>query len=119
MVAGAVAGALAVGLGAFGAHELQDLLAPDRLDVFQTGVRYLLVHAVVLFLTGWFAHGRENRLTKAAGFFLLAGMILFSGSLVVLAGTNLHALGAVAPIGGLSFIAGWLCLAGMAWQHAR
>ena len=55
MLIAAFAGALAVGMGAMGAHELKDLLASDRFDVFQTGVRYLAIHAIVLFVTGWFS----------------------------------------------------------------
>ena len=119
MVAGAVAGALAVGLGAFGAHELKDLLAPDRFDVFQTGTRYLLVHAVMLFITGWFEHERSEKMLTIAGSLFLLGMILFSGSLVVLAVSNYRFLGAVAPFGGLSLIAGWLFLGWGAWRVTR
>ncbi len=119
MVAGAIAGALAVGLGAFGAHELKDLLAADRFDVFQTGVRYLTIHAILLFITGWFAHGRSDRMLSVAGFFILLGMVLFSGSLIVLAVSNVRFLGAVAPFGGLSFIAGWLSLGWAAWRATR
>ena len=119
MVSGAIAGALAVGLGAFGAHELKDVLAPDRLDVFQTGVHYLVIHAIVLFITGWFAHGRTEKMLLRAGLFILIGMVLFSGSLIVLAISNVRFLGAVAPFGGLSFITGWLLLGWGAWRATR
>ena len=119
MVTGAIAGALGVGLGAFGAHELKDLLAPDRFDVFQTGVRYLTIHAIVLFINGWFAHGRSEKMLSVAGFLFLLGMFLFSGSLIVLAISNVRILGAVAPFGGLAFIAGWLFFGWAAWSTTR
>ncbi len=119
MLAGAIAGALAVGLGAFGAHELKDLLAPDRFDVFQTGVRYLVIHAIVLFINGWFAHDRRDKMLSVAGFLFLLGMFLFSGSLIVLAISNVRFLGAVAPFGGLAFISGWLFFGWGAWRTTR
>jgi uncharacterized membrane protein YgdD (TMEM256/DUF423 family) len=105
-----VAGALAVALGAIGAHELKDLLAADRFDVFLTGVRYLAIHAVILFVTGWFALDRPHKLLTASGILFIAGMVLFSGSLVVLAVSSYRFLGAVAPVGGVSYILGWLLL---------
>ena len=119
MLGAAVAGALAVGLGAFGAHALEDLLAADRLAVYETGVRYLAIHSLVLFITGWIATQHPNKLFTVAGFLLIAGMILFSGSLVLLALLNIRILGAVAPVGGLAFISGWLFLGLGAWKSVR
>ncbi len=119
MLCATIAGALAVGLGAFGAHSLQDLLAADRLDVYQTGVRYLAIHAIVLFITGWIAVERPHKAFSIAGVLLIAGMILFSGSLVLLAVFNYRVLGAVAPVGGLAFISGWLILGLGTWRTVR
>lgn len=110
MIIGAVAGAIAVGLGAFGAHSLRDLLAPDRLEVYQTAVRYLGLHAIVLIVAGWINCERNEKLLSYSAFGFILGMILFSGSLLVLALANVRILGAVAPVGGLSFIAAWLLL---------
>jgi len=119
MLVAAVAGAVAVTLGAIGAHELKDLLAADRFDVFLTGVRYLAIHAVILFVTGWFMLDRPGRWLAVAGFLFMAGMLLFSGSLVLLAVTPYRFLGAVAPVGGLSYVAGWLLLGLGAWKAAH
>ena len=119
MLTAAVAGAVAVTLGALGAHTLQDLLAPDRFDVFLTGVRYLSIHAIMLFVTGWFAIERPHAMLTAAGTLFIVGMILFSGSLVLLAVTPYRFLGAVAPVGGMSYIAGWLALGAAAWITTR
>jgi len=119
MTIGAVAGAIGVGLGAFGSHSLSELLAPDRFDVFQTGVRYLTLHAIMLFITGWINHERNERMFMYSGFGFILGMILFSGSLIVLAVANIRIMGAVAPIGGLCFISGWLLLGWGAFRSIR
>lgn len=102
-----VMGALGVGLGAFGAHGLRSVVTdPHLLEVWETGARYHLVHALALGLVA--AHPRPPR-AAAAAFFL--GIVLFSGSLYTMAITGIRALGAVTPLGGVSFIAGWLVLA--------
>lgn len=119
MTIGAVAGAIGVGLGAFGAHSLSDLLAPDRFEVYQTGVEYLTLHAIMLFITGWVNHLSNERMFMYSGFGFILGMILFSGSLVVLAVANVRIMGAVAPIGGLCFIFGWLLLGWGAFRSIR
>lgn len=107
-VLGAVLGALAVLLGAFGAHALRAQLAPDMLAVFETGVRYHFLHAIALLFTGRHADGRAGR---AAGVLFVAGIAIFSGSLYALALTGVRAWGAVTPVGGVAFIAGWIALA--------
>ncbi len=93
LLLGAVAAFLAVILGAFGAHALRGRLSPEMLAVFQTGVQYHVYHALALILV------------------FVAGIVLFSGSLYLLATTGVTVLGAITPIGGLAFLIGWACLA--------
>ncbi len=103
----AVLGMVAVLLGAFGAHGLKHILAQNNTAlIWERAVFYHFVHAVMLF----FLAGR-NPLHVGPWYCFLAGIVIFSGSLYVLAITNLHWLGAITPFGGLSFIAGWLWLA--------
>ncbi len=105
-MAGAL-GALAVILGAFGAHGLEARVAdPERLAWWHTGARYHLVHAVALL--GVAAHPRRPRV---AGWLFVVGIALFSGSLYVMTLTGIRALGAITPVGGLCLIGGWLALA--------
>ena len=99
----AVNGALAVAAGAFGAHALKASLSPDLLGVFETGARYQMYHALAMGLAA-VAGARW-----APGLFL-AGIIFFSGSLYLLALTGTFWLGAVTPLGGAFFLAGWICL---------
>ena len=108
---GAVAGFVGVALGAFGAHALRARLSADHLAVFETGVRYHLLHALALVLVGVLIARRPARLTTAAGWCFALGIVLFSGSLYVLTLTGTTAVGMVTPIGGLCFLAGWACLA--------
>ena len=107
---GAVAGFVAVAFGAFGAHALRSKLSPDMLAVFETGVRYQMFHALALLVTAIAVARFDGWVARAAGWCFLAGIVLFSGSLYVLAITRIPALGAITPFGGLAFIAGWLVL---------
>jgi len=109
---GGVSGSLAIALGAFGAHALRNRLKPEDLATFETGVRYQTYHSLALLFAGM-AAGRwsSSVLSTAAGWLLLAGILLFSGSLYLLVFTGKRAWGAVTPLGGLAFIAGWVCLA--------
>lgn len=117
MMTAALAGALAVVFGAFGAHYIKDILSPSRFDVYLTGVRYLLVHAVVMFIAARMLQEKSSRIiSTACGAFLL-GMVAFSGSLVLLGVTGIRILGAIAPIGGTGYIAGWLLLAYATWRE--
>ena len=111
LLIGAVAGALGVGLGAFGAHGLRGRLTPEMLGVFETGVRYQLYHALALVATASLMGRVHGRLVTAAGWCFTAGIVLFSGSLYLLALTGITVLGAITPLGGVAFIAGWICLA--------
>jgi uncharacterized membrane protein YgdD (TMEM256/DUF423 family) len=108
-----------VTLGAFGAHALEARLGPELLAAFETGVRYQMYHAAALLAAalGW-AHWRHRALAIAGGLFV-AGILIFSGSLYLLALTGVRAFGAITPVGGLAFLAGWLCLAWGAGTRLR
>ena len=113
--AGAVAALLAVALGAFGAHALRDRLTSDLLAVFETGVRYHFYHSLALFAAAYAAARWPEGAAAIAGWLFIAGIVLFSGSLYLLAVTGTRWLGAITPLGGLAFIAGWAALAWTAW----
>src|SRR5688572_8594672 len=118
-VVGAVSGAVAVTVGAFGAHALRERLSPEALATFETGVRYHFYHVFGILAAGAAAGawpGRGTRLARLAGWLFLAGTALFSGSLYLLALSGVRWLGAIAPLGGVAFIAGWIALAGAAWR---
>jgi len=108
---GAALAGLGVALGAFGAHGLRARVTPDLLAVFETGVRYHMYHALALLAVGAVAARVPSRLAAAAGWLFVAGIGLFSGSLYLLALTGARWLGAVTPLGGACFIAGWTLLA--------
>jgi uncharacterized membrane protein YgdD (TMEM256/DUF423 family) len=113
---GAVLGALGVAAGAFGAHALKGRLTPEMLAVFETGVRYQLIHALGLLAVAWAATRWKSASIRVAGWLFVVGILLFSGSLYVLCLTGIRALGAITPIGGAAFIAGWLLLAWGTWR---
>jgi uncharacterized membrane protein YgdD (TMEM256/DUF423 family) len=107
-----VFGFLAVALGAFGAHALQSRLPADRLAIFETGVRYQMYHALALVAVALVLQwGGQARLATWAGWAFVAGIVIFSGSLYALVLTGVRTWGAVTPIGGLAFLAGWALLA--------
>ncbi|MFC5529375.1 DUF423 domain-containing protein [Cohnella yongneupensis] len=109
---GALAAMLSVVLGAFGAHALKDKLTSDMMDVYETGVQYHMFHAVAILLVALLIERLpRQRLALWAARLLLAGIVLFSGSLYALALSGMDALGAITPLGGVAFIAGWICLA--------
>ena len=110
-LAGTVSAFVAVALGAFAAHGLKARLAPELLAVFETGVRYQMYHALALLAVAWACTRWPGSLVSAGGWLFVAGTLLFSGSLYVLALTGVRWLGAITPLGGLAFLAGWLCLA--------
>lgn len=114
---GAVMALLAVAAGAFATHGLKGRLSADDLDTFQTAARYQMYHALALLAVAY-ATSRfgEGGLTTAAGWLFVAGILLFSGSLYLLALTGVKLLGAVAPVGGVCLIGGWACLAVAAWR---
>ena len=108
---GAALCGLGVLLGAFGAHGLQARLTADMLATFETGVRYHFIHALGLLAVAWAASRWPGAWTGWAGWLFVAGIVIFSGSLYLLAVTGIRWLGAITPIGGLCFIGGWVALA--------
>lgn len=109
---GGILGALGVGLGAFGAHGLKRRLTAERLETFETAVRYHMFHSLAI-LAAVFAGGRwpASPFPQAAGWLFIAGIVLFSGSLYALVASGKRWWGAITPLGGVAFIAGWICLA--------
>ena len=110
--------AVAVAFGAFGAHGLKSHLSTEMLAVYKTGVEYHFYHALGLLLIGVLAVYMPDVQLKWSAIFLSAGIMLFSGSLYVLAVTGIKWLGAITPLGGLSFIAGWILLFVAVWKKA-
>lgn len=107
-----------VGLGAFAAHGLKNRLSTDYLAIFQTGVHYHLIHAVVLLAVAVLANVLPGRLVGWAGAFFALGIVLFSGSLYLLTLTGVGKLGIITPLGGVCFLIGWACLGLLAWRLA-
>ncbi len=116
LLLGALAGFLTVALGAFGAHVLESRLAPHSFTLFDKAVHYQGLHALALLFTGLLLQISPNNSLRRAGWCFVAGIGLFSGSLYVLSLTGISALGAITPLGGLSFLAGWLLLAMGGWK---
>jgi uncharacterized membrane protein YgdD (TMEM256/DUF423 family) len=107
----------AVAFGAFGAHALKPTLPADMMAVYQTAVQYHFWHALGLLGIGMLLALRPNsRLLAVAGWLLVAGMLLFSGSLYALAVTGVRGFGAITPLGGVAFLAAWACAAWAAWR---
>lgn len=107
----AVAGFFAVAIGAFGAHAIRDHLDAYRMGVYQTGVQYHFWHALALALTGLVYASRPSRALRVAAWAFGGGLVVFCGSLYLLALTGTKAWGAVTPLGGIAFLVGWLALA--------
>ena len=109
LAAGAINAALSVGAGAFGAHGLKERLDARALDIFETAARYHMYHALGMLLCALLATSLPG--ARTAGWILQVGIVVFSGSLYALALTDVKVLGAITPLGGLAFLAGWLWLA--------
>lgn len=116
---GSLLGLIGVAAGAFGAHALRNYLTPELLGIWETAVRYQLVHALALLATAWAVTRWPGALTRIAGWLFFFGTFVFSGSLYVLSLSGLRWLGALTPIGGLAFLSGWACLGWAAWQDGR
>lgn len=117
VAAGSVLGFLAVAIGAFGAHRFKPfLIQTGRLDTFQTGTEYHMYHALALVLVGILAFRFPDVDFTAPALCFLWGVLLFSGSLYLLCGTGIRWMGAITPIGGIGFLAGWALLAWKIWQ---
>lgn len=110
VLAGALFLLTGVAAGAFGAHALKQMVSPDRLLVWQTAVLYQLIHGLGLLVIAAMRPHYPSRCLAYAGLFLLAGILIFSGSLYTLVLTDLSWLGAITPIGGVSFMLGWACV---------
>jgi uncharacterized membrane protein YgdD (TMEM256/DUF423 family) len=118
VIIGGLFGLLGVGMGAFGSHLLEGILkANDRQSVFDTAVQYQLIHALAILCVSSCIRRWPGGLTRAAGVFFIIGIVLFSGSLYILAIFNIPLAGVVTPIGGVALLLGWLCLILMAWQN--
>lgn len=114
MIAGATFAFLGVSLGAFGAHALKARLAEDMLAVFEVGVRYQMYHAMGLLGVAFAASKWDNGLINTSGWLMIAGILIFSGSLYILSLSGVRWLGAITPIGGVCFLAAWgLLIAGV------
>ena len=113
---GALSGAIAVALGAFGAHGLKKIVSPDAVTVFQTGVHYQMYHTLALLVVAIVYDRLPNKWILWAGYFFSFGILFFSGSLYLITvlktgeKTVPALVGAITPFGGLMFICGWLCL---------
>ncbi|NGX16078.1 DUF423 domain-containing protein [Wenzhouxiangella sp. XN24] len=111
VILGALLGGLSVAAGAFGAHALRAQLEPRMLEVFETAARYQMFHALALFAVAWMIQQTGAVAAHVAGWAFLAGIVLFSGSLYVMALTGVRGIGAITPIGGVAFMVGWAALA--------
>ncbi len=114
----AVMGGLGVAGGAFAAHALKGQLSEKSLDIFETGIRYQMYHALALLLVALLLTRTETPATAlvVSGWSFIAGVLIFSGSLYALSFTDIKWLGAITPLGGVAFIIGWICLATAAWS---
>jgi uncharacterized membrane protein YgdD (TMEM256/DUF423 family) len=121
LILAGINGFLAVALGAFGAHGMRSMLAgategARRLEVWETAAHYHLAHAVALGLVAYLCGRAPSGVASAAGYLFVAGIVVFSGSLYALSFTGVKVLGAITPIGGLCFLAGW---AAVIWAAAK
>lgn len=119
LTTGAFFAGVGVALGAFGAHTLGGRVTPERLDVFETGVRYQMYHALGLIALACFYAEWPSWQAAWSGYLLIAGILIFSGSLYLLVLTDTPWLGAVTPLGGLALISGWILLFWAAFSGLR
>jgi uncharacterized membrane protein YgdD (TMEM256/DUF423 family) len=115
-VLGALSAFIGVAAGAFGAHGLKSRISAEMLSIFEVGVRYQMYHAFALIAAAWVQSKWPSSLVKSGGCLFVIGTILFSGSLYLLSISGMRWLGAITPLGGLAFLAGWVCLAWAAWR---
>ncbi|WP_141500397.1 DUF423 domain-containing protein [Paenibacillus luteus] len=117
---GGINAALAIALGAFGAHGLEEHLTEHYLEIFETGVRYHMYSAIALMLISLFAkQAGESKLVLNGGRLILAGTVIFSGSLYILSLTSFSKLGMITPIGGAAMLAGWICVITAAFKKSK
>lgn len=118
VILGSVLMFMGVGAGAFGAHSLSRYfeLYPALSGTYDTAVQYLMIHGLALFAVAWVTSKWTGRLATWSGYLFLLGVLLFSGSLFLLVLTRAGWFGAITPLGGVAFLAGWLCLALAVWR---
>ncbi len=116
---GAINMFIAVAAGAFGAHGLKQILSPDMLTIWQTAVTYQMVHALGLLVLGILQQQWDSALLRRAGWAMLLGILIFSGSLYALALSGVRMLVAITPFGGVAFLAAWAMLAWAAIRRPR
>ncbi len=115
LLLGSLSGIISVAIGAFGAHGLKDYLTKTgRLDTFETAVKYQFYHTFALILVALLLDKYNDKLLSYAGYSFMIGIVLFSGSLYALVATQITKFGAITPLGGLFFIAGWVLMAWVA-----
>ena len=113
----AILGGLSVAAGAFASHALREKISDRSLEIFETGARYQMYHALALLLVALLSRTESPPPTLiATGWLFIIGIAIFSGSLYALSLTGVKSLGAIAPLGGVAFIAGWGTLAFAAWS---
>ena len=118
LLAGALLGLTGVALGAFGAHAVKPHISADDYATFRIAAQYQLLHALAVFAAVYLAERLQSPLALRAGWLFVAGVVLFSGSLYLVATTGPDVLGAITPIGGLAFLAGWASLAWTLWNQS-
>jgi len=114
-----VAGFIGVAFGAVATHAFKGRLTPETLAVFETGVRYQMYHTLALFAAAWGWTRWQHRAIAAAGILFVIGIVLFSGSIYLRVLANAEWAAAFAPMGGTSYLTGWLCLAVGAWRGSN
>lgn len=117
MVLGAMFALLSVAAGAFGAHALKSILDPEMLIVYETAAKYQMYHALGMFVVAWQVSRLPHSRVALAGWCFCLGILLFSGSLYIVAGWGMKYVGAITPLGGVAFLAGWAILGWTAWRH--
>ena len=115
-ILGALSAFIGVAAGAFGAHGLKSRISAEMLAVFEVGVRYQMYHAFALIAAAWAQAKWPSSIVIIGGWLFVIGTILFSGSLYLLSVSGVRWLGAITPLGGLTFLAGWICIAWGAWR---
>lgn len=117
IILGALNGFIAVALGAFGAHGLEGKIPDKYLETWQTAVQYQMFHVVGLLVLGLLAGKISSPLINWSGWLMLIGIILFSGSLFILSVTQIKVLGAITPLGGVSFLVAWVLMIIAAYKY--
>jgi len=119
LVLGSINMLLAVALGAFGAHIVRDLITEHYYTIYQKAVDYHMIHGLGILMVGLFALKYPGKLTQWSGWLLFTGIAIFSGSLYVLSLSGIDVIGAITPIGGVSFLIGWFLFALAAYKKVN